>query len=85
MIRTACAKVKPPSAPTSAPTRLASSLSRPTLLRATPTPRSDGADVDGAVGPERWRGRGRWSRKVLRACARSTPRARRNLRSSFVA
>jgi len=53
MIRTACAKVKPPSAPTSAPTRLASSLSRPTLLRATPTPRSDGADVDGAVGPER--------------------------------
>ena len=53
MIRTACAKVKPPSAPTSAPTRLASSLSRPTFLRATPTPRSDGADVDGAVGPER--------------------------------
>ena len=70
MIRTACAKVKPPSAPTSAPTRLASSLSRPTLLRATPTPRSDGADVDGAVGPER--------------CSEQA-RARRNLRSSFVA
>jgi hypothetical protein len=33
----------------------------------------------------RRRGRGRWSRKVLRACARSPPRARRNLRSSFVA